>query len=144
MAQEQPADDGRRIFLAWDAQARARDVEGLLALYAPDATLESPLIPAILADQQTGVLHGHAELRRFLTEGRRRLPPALVRWYRTGEYLWDGKTLVWEYPRETPDGDQVDITEVMDIGDGKIQRHRIYWGWFGLKLLQEAWSAKQT
>ncbi len=143
MTQELPTDDGRRIFLEWDARARAMDVEGLLALYAPDATVESPLIPAILDDVRTGVLRGHSELRRFFDEGGRRRPNALVRWYRTGKYLWDGTTLVWEYPREAPDGEQVDITEVMDIVDGKIQRHRIYWGWFGLTLLEQAWRAKQ-
>ncbi len=43
--------------------------------------------------------------------------------------------LVWEYPRETADGDQVDILEVMEIAHGLIQHHRIYWGWFGTGLL---------
>jgi steroid Delta-isomerase len=142
MSQEQPKDDCARIFVEWDARARARDVEGLLALYAADATLESPLVPAILDDMQTGVLRGHTELRRFFEEGGRRRPNALVRWYRAGKYLCDGKTLIWEYPREAPDGDQVDITEVMDIADGKIQRHRIYWGWFGLAMLQRSREQK--
>jgi hypothetical protein len=26
---------------------------------------------------------------------------------------------------------------VMEIRDGLIHRHRVYWGWLGLKLLQE-------
>jgi hypothetical protein len=42
---------------------------------------------------------------------------------------------VWEYPRETPEGDQVDILEVMEIRDGLIAAHRIYWGWVGTDLL---------
>ena len=33
---------------------------------------------------------------------------------------------MWEYPRETPDGQQVEIVEVMDIADGLIRHHRIY------------------
>src|SRR5258707_5823553 len=38
----------RSIYRLWDKYARTGDVEGLLSLYAPDATLETPLIPAIL------------------------------------------------------------------------------------------------
>ena len=44
---------------------------------------------------------------------------------------------MWEYPRAKPDGEQMDFVEVMEIRDGLIHRHRVYWGWFGLKLLQE-------
>jgi hypothetical protein len=29
-----------------------------------------------------------------------------------------------------PDGDQVDLIEVIEIADGLIQHHRIYWDWF--------------
>ena len=29
----------------------------------------------------------------------------------------------------------MDIVEVMDIADGLIRHHRIYWGWFGVRLL---------
>jgi hypothetical protein len=45
--------------------------------------------------------------------------------------------LTWEYPRETPDGEQMDIVEVMDIDDGLILRHRVYWGWFSVNLLKQ-------
>src|SRR5580704_15995895 len=88
-----------------------------------------------------GVLHDHGELRRFFGEGARRRPNDLVRWYRTGEWLTDGRRmLVWEYPRETPDGDQVDLVEVMEIGNGLIRHHRIYWGWKGCGLIAPALS----
>jgi hypothetical protein len=55
--------------------------------------------------------------------------------------------LVWEYPRQAPDGDQVDLVEVMEIGGGLILHHRIYWGWKGCGLIAPALSrlaAKQT
>lgn len=55
----------------------------------------------------------------------------LVCWYRDGRYLVDDNLLVWEYPRQMPDGEQVDILELMEFKDGKIQKYRIYWGWFG-------------
>ncbi|MFL6247715.1 MAG: nuclear transport factor 2 family protein, partial [Thermoanaerobaculia bacterium] len=56
------------------------------------------------------------------------------RHFRTG-FLSDGRLLVWEYPREAPDGEQMDFVEVMEIADGLIQRQRVYWGWFGVNVL---------
>jgi len=130
--------DHARIFAEWHRAARERDTPALLALYAADAVLESPLVPAILADQTEGVLRGRAALARFFAEGARRRPNTLVRWWRTGEWASLGKLLIWEYPRVTPAGEQVDLVEVMEIADGLIRHHRIYWGWFGTRLLAAA------
>lgn len=126
--------DFELIHEQWHRYARARDVAALADLYAQDAVFESPLVPAIL-DQDSGVLRGRPEILRFLQEGTKRRPNDLVRWYRTGHYFTSGDTLVWEYPRQTPDGQQIDILEVMQITEGKISRHRIYWGWFGCRQL---------
>ncbi len=130
--------DHARIFAEWHRAARAADTPALLALYAADAVLESPLVPAILADRPEGVLRGHAELARFFNEGARRRPNERVRWWRTGQWASLGPLLIWEYPRATPGGEQVDLVEVMEIADGLIRHHRIYWGWFGTRLLTEA------
>jgi steroid Delta-isomerase len=46
--------------------------------------------------------------------------------------------LMWEYPRKTPAGEQVDLVESMDIENGLIVYHRVYWGWKGLKTLMAA------
>lgn len=40
--------DCERIHREWQVRAKALDTEGLLALYAADAVLESPLVTAIL------------------------------------------------------------------------------------------------
>jgi hypothetical protein len=40
-------------------------------------------------------------------------------------------------PRDTPDGKQMDFVEVMEITDGLIQRHCVYWGWRGVKVIQD-------
>ena len=37
--------------------------------------------------------------------------------------------------RATPDGDQIDLVEVMDVSDGLITHHRVYWGWVGFRTL---------
>ena len=127
--------DTRRIYEQWHSTARSRDVEGTLALYADDAILETPLVLAILDDRTSGTLRGKDEIRRFFEEGTKRRPNDLVRWYRTGTFFANGKQLTWEYPRQTPDGEQVDLIEMMDVEGGLITHHRIYWGWFGVRLL---------
>jgi hypothetical protein len=38
--------------------------------------------------------------------------------------------------RATPEGEQIDSVEVMEIENGLIQRHRAYWGWFGFHVLK--------
>lgn len=135
--------DGERIYTLWDKYAREVDTEGLLSLYASDARLETPVIPAIL-NTDTGLLQGHAELRHFFDEGARQRPNELVRWHREpNRFFFDGNRLVWEYPREAPDGDQIELVEVMDLKNGLIQHHRIYWGWFGIQGLIRSALKKQ-
>src|SRR5262245_39669056 len=111
-----------RIYHAWDEALGRKDLDGALALYACDATIESPLVRRLLGSPR-GVCKGHAELRRFI-ELVFRNTPAFRRRFRT-KYFTDGAKLVWEYPRETPDGEQMDFVEVMEIDDqGLIQHHR--------------------
>jgi len=62
---------------------------------------------------------------------------------RTGDWLTDGhRLLVWEYPRQAPDGDQVDLVEFMEIVGGLIAYHRIYWGWKGCTLIAPVLSRR--
>lgn len=35
----------------------------------------------------------------------------------------------------SPDGEQMDIVEVMEIADGLIAHHRVYWGWLGVGMI---------
>ncbi len=122
------------IYNQWHEFAKSRDVEGLLSLYADDAVLESPLVPIIL-NTTSGALIGKKNIHQFLMEGTKRRPNDLVRWYRDGRYFTKGNILIWEYPRKTPEGEQIDILELMEIENKKIIYHRIYWGWFGVQLL---------
>jgi len=134
--------DFERIYTQWHEYARTRNTEALISLYADDAQFESPLVPVIM-QQDSGTLHGRAAILAFLQEGTRRRPNELVRWYRDGRYLASDNLLVWEYPRQTPDGEQIDILELMQLSDGLIAQHRIYWGWFGTQMLI-ANAAKQA
>lgn len=131
--QEYEPRDFRHIYEAWDKALSANDPEALLALYAPDATLESPLVPHLM-DTESGVCSGHEELRPFFEILAKR-KPAVRRYYRTA-FLTDGNKMMWEYPRKAPEGDQMDFVEVMEIRNGLIQHHRVYWGWYGVSVLQ--------
>mgnify|MGYP000882430417 FL=1 len=130
------------LYHAWHDAAKSRDTDALIALYHDDAELESPLVPIIM-QRTNGTLRGKAEIRAFLAEGARRRPNEWVRWYRDAHYYTGGDILIWEYPRQTPNGNQVDILELMQHRDGKIYRHRIYWGWFGTQMLIKSALTKQ-
>jgi hypothetical protein len=119
------------IFHAWDQALGARDLDASMALYQPDATLESPLIRHLLGTEE-GIIRGRDDLRRFVAQVFANEPPQRQR-FRVG-FLSDGSRLTWEYPRQTDSGDQMDIFEVMEIRDGLIQHHRVYWGWYSVKL----------
>lgn len=116
---------------AWETALANHDVEALLACYAPDATLESPVAAHILGGP--GVCRGHEELRPFLTEVLARTPDE--RHYHRAGFFTDGHRATWEYPRVTPKGEQMDFVEVMEIEEGLIRAHRVYWGWRGVEIL---------
>ncbi|MBV8738935.1 MAG: nuclear transport factor 2 family protein [Alphaproteobacteria bacterium] len=122
------------MYFAWNDALSRNDAAALLALYATDAVFESPLVPHLLGTE-SGVLHGHDELRPLFDRLAERKPP-VRQYYRTG-YLTDGKRLIWEYPRAARDGEQMDFVEAMELNkQGLIQRHCVYWGWFGVRVLQ--------
>jgi ketosteroid isomerase-like protein len=124
-----------RMYYRWDKALSDNDAEALLACYAPDATFESPVATHLLGTSK-GVLHGHEELRPLFEQVAAR-KPKVRQYYRSG-YFTDGKKLIFEYPRAAPEGEQMDFVEVMELNDeGLIQRHHVYWGWFGFKVLQE-------
>ncbi len=128
-------EDARRIYVAWDDALGRRDLDDSMKLYTEDATLESALVRHVLGTD-TGIIQGRRKLREFVRMLYEHPLPQRER-YR-GELFTDGRTLMWEYPRVTPSGEQIDLVEVMELRDGLIHRHRVYWGWFGVKVLQTA------
>jgi hypothetical protein len=135
-------EQAHRIYLLWDECARSGDIETLLSLYLEDGTFESPLVP-VLMKRDSGICRGKPAMREFFIEGTHRRPNALVRWYRTDRYFFDGTFLVWEYPGQLPDGEQqIDLVEVMELRDGLIRHHRVYWGFRGVNELLRSQKAK--
>ncbi|HUA02891.1 MAG TPA: nuclear transport factor 2 family protein [Solirubrobacteraceae bacterium] len=121
------------IFEAWDAALGAKDLDATMALYQPDATLESPLVRQLLAVDD-GIVRGRDSLRAFVEKVFALEPPERQR-FRVG-FLSDGSRVTWEYPRQAGAGEQMDIVEVMEIRDGLIQNHRVYWGWYSVRLYE--------
>jgi ketosteroid isomerase-like protein len=119
-------------FHAWDEALGAKDIDAAMALYHPDATLESPLVSHLRGTDE-GIVRGRTDLRAFVADVFAHQPPQRRR-FRLG-YLSDGERVTWEYPRESPDGEQMDIVEVMELRDGLIVRHRVYWGWYSVRML---------
>jgi len=123
--------DIERVYRRWDEALGNKDLEASLSLYADDATIESPLVRHLLGTSE-GIVRGKDALRAFITKVFQTNPPRRKR-FKQGVFT-DGRVLTWEYPRATPDGDQMDLVEVMEIEDGLIRRHRVYWGWYALKV----------
>jgi ketosteroid isomerase-like protein len=130
---QEAIDAAERLYQAWADAFANKDLEAVLALYAPNATLESPLVNTLLKTER-GVVEGRDDLRHFfgiIISS----TPALRNRHRES-FFTDGRTMIWEYPRLTPSGEQTEMAEVMKIENGLIRHHRIYWGWGGTKLLQ--------
>jgi ketosteroid isomerase-like protein len=121
------------IFHAWDEALGAKDLDAAMALYQPDATLESPLVRRLL-DTSEGIVRGREQLRQFVVRVFAEEPPERRR-FRLG-FLSDGSRVTWEYPRQSNAGEQMDIVEVMEVREGLIQHHRVYWGWYSVKLYE--------
>lgn len=124
--------DVERIYKLWDDALGKRDLEASLSLYAEDASIESPLVQHLMNTAE-GIVQGKNNLRAFITRVFQTNPPQRKR-FRKG-FFTDGRMMVWEYPRQSPEGDQMELVEVMEIEDGLIKRHRVYWGWYALNVL---------
>ncbi|MBL6750362.1 MAG: nuclear transport factor 2 family protein [Nevskia sp.] len=126
--------NAERIYLAWDDSLGRKDLDAAMELYAESACLESPLVRHLLG-VESGVIQGRAALRAFVEKVFLRTP-SLRKRHRSG-FFTDGRKLIWEYPRIAAEDEQMDLVESMEIVDGLIQRHCVYWGWLAVKVLEQ-------
>jgi ketosteroid isomerase-like protein len=132
MAATQTRERVEDVTRRWEQALSEHDAAALAELYAPDAELESPLVPHILGTE-SGVVRGRDELLPFFEKVVGRTP--MLRHYHREGFFTDGHRGIWEYPRAAPDGEQMDFVEVMDIEDGLITKHHVYWGWRGVGII---------
>ena len=69
-----PRQDVERIYRLWDEALGNRDLEASLALYAEDASIESPLV-AHLLKTRNGIVQGKEALRKFIARVIETNPP---------------------------------------------------------------------
>ena len=114
----------RAIAERWLACFAARDLDGLLALYADDAVHTSPKIRARHPDTG-GMLRGKAALRAWWADAFARLPELT---YVPTAVTADRERAVMEYVRRVPGEPDMPIAEVLDIRDGRIVASRVFHG----------------
>lgn len=134
MIDEARQNDAERICKLWDEALGNKDLEASLALYADDASIESPLVQHLMKTP-SGIVQGKDNLRAFIARVFQTNPSQRKR-FKQG-FFTDGRIVTWEYPRVSPDGDQMELVEIMEIDSGLIQRHRVYWGWYALGFLKQ-------
>jgi len=134
----------RRIYDEWNEGFNTRDLERVMALYAENAVIETPAVLANYPDAADGILRGRERIRELFGKNLAALSTTFQGLYRPVQFLSDGKYLTWEYPRATPSGSQVDLFESMDIEDGYITYHRVYWGWSGFQRLLKVMAKQRT
>ncbi len=113
-----------RIYGAWDAALSHHDASALVAMYAEDAVIQSPLIPRLM-HRPRAFCRGRGEIRA-LYEAVLAWRPEVQRSLRMA-YVTDGQRITAEYPRDAPDDVAFTCVEVMEVRDGLIQSHRGVW-----------------
>jgi hypothetical protein len=109
----------------FDAVWSNSDVEGAVALFAEDATLETPLIQRLL-HRKEGVLHGRGEIRQMVQA----LMSGGKGWGGHELPLIRGNLIAIEFRR--PSSEEHYSVDIIELRDGKIQSLRAYLGWRSL------------
>ncbi len=126
----------RNVYDRWHEGFSRNDLPAIMSLYAEHAVIETPTVLSIYPNAKDGVLHGRAAIEELFGRVLQNISGEFKELFRTGLFLANGNLLMWEYPRLTPSGEQIDLVESMDIEDGLIVYHRVYWGWRGYKALE--------
>lgn len=113
-----------QIAEAWLAAFNAYDVDGLLALYAEDATHTSPKIRALHPDTG-GKLRGKADIAAWWRGAIERTPG--LRYEKTALTASDERVTL-EYVRYADGQEPMPVAEAFDVKDGKVVASRVFHG----------------
>jgi limonene-1,2-epoxide hydrolase len=116
--------DNLAIARAWLQSFNVHDVEGVVALYAPDGTHTSPKIRT-LHPETGGKLRGHDALRSWWRDSIARIPGL---WYEQTALTANDERVFLEYVRHAPGEPDMPVAEVFDVRDGRIVASRVYHG----------------
>lgn len=114
----------RSIAERWLACFERRDLDGLLALYADDATHTSPKI-RVRHPETGGLLHGKTAMRAWWQDSFDRLPS--MRYLPTA-LTADSERVFMEYVRKVDGDADMPVAEVLEVRGGKIVASRVFHG----------------
>jgi heme-degrading monooxygenase HmoA/ketosteroid isomerase-like protein len=117
-------EDLRDIARRWLDCFERRDLDGLLALYADDATHTSPKI-RVRHPETGGLLRGKPAMRAWWQDSFERLPSLR---YEPTALTADGRRVVMEYIRHLDGEPAMPIAEVLECEHGKIVASRVFHG----------------
>ena len=117
-----------RVIRELEAASARNDVEALVALFAPDATIESPIVSRVF-DRKDGVARGHDEIRALARAFEKRGRP----WGGHAPPIVSGSVAAIEY-RDASDRDAFSV-DIIEVRDGRIQSLRAYMGWRAIAAL---------
>ncbi len=106
-----------------EAAFARHDVEGVVALFAADATVESYFVMQMFGRTE-GVCRGQDEIRKLVGSIIKRGTP----WGGHGPVLVKGNTAAVEYATKSSDAEKFSV-DIIEVKDGKIQSLRAYAGW---------------
>jgi ketosteroid isomerase-like protein len=112
-----------QVFNEMDAAFSRKDVDGVVALFAEDATLESYLVMRVF-DRKEGVCRGRAEIREVVSAIMKSGTP----WGGHEPPIVRGNTLAVEFHTASSDSEKFSV-DIIEVKDGKIQSLRAYAGW---------------
>jgi ketosteroid isomerase-like protein len=126
---DEQATTAERVLRDMEAAFSRNDVEGVVALFAENATIESYLVARIF-HRKEGVCHGHAEIRELIRALAKRGTP----WGGHGAPLIHGNTIAVEYNAASSDTQKFSV-DIIELKGGKIQSLRAYAGWRAIMAL---------
>lgn len=108
----------------WLEAFNAKDLDGLLSLYAEDAEHYSPKLKLRQPETQ-GRVKGKEALRRWWSDAFERYPSLR---YEVSKLIADEAQVFMEYVRHVAGEDQLLVGEVLEIRNGSIVASRVYHG----------------
>ena len=115
-----------------EAAFSRNDIDGLVALFAEDATLESYLVTRVF-QRKDGVCRGRAEIRQLVEALIERGRP----WGGHGPPIVRANTVAIEFTSASSDAEKFSV-DILEVKDGKIQSLRAYAGWRAIPVLTGA------
>jgi ketosteroid isomerase-like protein len=113
-----------RIAREWARAFNAQDVDGIIALYADDATHTSPKIRA-LHPETGGKLVGKAAIERWWRTAIGRTPGLR---YVESAITANDERVILEYTRHADGDAPMLVAEAFDVRDGRVVASRVFHG----------------